>query len=238
MVTALFAFLWGVCNSPLFSVTEVELLAPDRETHKLAAAAIRIPDTASTLFYPVSRIERQVAKIPQIQGVDIERRPLHALRIRVYRRIPVALAPSPAGGCFLIGSDGVLAGVAPAGAKLPRLPVMVGLGLSGARPGDRLPEWPAWMVGHTTRAASEAGLTGAWRLDCSQPFELRLTAGTVEGFLGGTDNLERKIHLFATCLQGLRQQGKRPAYIDVRVMERPVWREAEAGAPQGDSLGH
>ena len=237
MVTALFAFFWGLANSPLFYVNDLDLLAPDHETYALAAGAIRVPATASTLFYPVSRIERQVATIPQIQGVDIERLPLHGLRIRVYRRTPVALAPTPA-GCFLVGADGVLAGLVPPGKPLPRLPVLDGLHLSGAHPGDRLPEWPTWLMAQTTRAATDAGLTGAWHLDCSRPFELRLTAGGVEGFLGGTDNLERKVHLFASLRQELKKRGKRPAYIDVRVMERPVWREAKAAAPRGDSLGH
>jgi hypothetical protein len=231
MVTALFAFLWGLCNSPLFYVQEIELAAPDRETYALAARALHVPATASTLFYPVSRLERQVANIPQIQWLEIERVPLHTLRIGVYRRLPVALAPLPGGTCFLIGSDGILAGRVAPGKKPPRLPVMDGLTLTGARPGDCLPEWPAWLVAQTTRTAGDAGLRGAWHLDCSRPFELRLTVGGVEGFLGGTDNLERKIHLFASLLQELQKRGKHPAYIDVRVMERPVWREAGAGAP-------
>jgi hypothetical protein len=113
-----------------------------------------------------------------------------------------------------------------------------GLDLATARPGDHLPPWPAWVVAQTTRVANDSGLRGDWHLDCAQPFDLRLTVGTVEGFLGGTDNLERKVHLFAESLHELKKRGERPAYIDVRVLERPVWHKAGAVATRGDRLAH
>ena len=238
LTTALVAFCWGLANSPLLYITDLRLQAPDREVYVLAWQSLRVPAESSTLFYPVSNLERQVQHVPEIESVAIQRVPPHCLAVQVFRRKPVAMAPTPA-GWLLIGEDGVLAGLAPAGQPPPKVPVLEGLDLSAVQPGQKLPPWPAWVAAQSTRLAHGSGLGGDWNLNCAQPFNLCLTVGGVQGFLGGTDNLERKIRLFADLLRELKKQGKHPAYIDVSVMERPVWREAEktAPAPRGVHLG-
>jgi hypothetical protein len=47
------------------------------------------------------------------------------------------------------------------------------------------------------------------------------------------------VSLFAQVLRDLRRQGGDPAYIDVRVMDRPVWmpRGSEAAAADGAAPG-
>jgi cell division septal protein FtsQ len=222
MATAVLAFAWGLANSPLVYVHEVQVTAPDAELQRLVTEAIHLPSEASTLFYPLSRIERQVLRLPEAQAVEIERMPFHTLTVKVYRRVPIALVT---GGTahFLVGEDGVLVGVVPPGKTPLKLPVIDGLVSSEAQPGQRLQDGSRWVVTQAVEAGRRGGLTGEWHLDCSQPFDLCLSYGNVKGFLGSKDNLGRKMELFANLLQELRQRGKRPAYIDVRVPDRIVW---------------
>jgi cell division septal protein FtsQ len=222
LATSLLAFLAGLGSSSLFWVSEVRVVAPDPGLAQAVARALSVPAQASSLFYPVSRLERQAAALPQVESVTVRREPPHHLVVNVNRRVPVAVLAHPS-GLLLVGEDGVITHLLAPTDRAPRLPLFVGVPVASPQPGGRLtPDWTEWVT-QAAGAATDAGLAGAFRLDCSQNLDLRLTADGVEGFLGATDNLERKVKLFAALLAELRRQGGDPAYIDVRVMERPVW---------------
>jgi cell division septal protein FtsQ len=222
LACALLAFLWGLANSPLVFVTQVSVQADDAALTRRACSAIRVPREASTLFYPLSEIERQVRGLPEAQSVEIDRVPCHLLVVTVHRRRPLAVAATGAGH-FLIGADGIVAGLVPAGQAPPKVPVLDNLLADTARPGQGLPAWAVWIMTQATSAARRGGLQGDWHLDCAQSFDLYISYQGVKGFLGSTDNLGRKVELFATLLRELRRRGQHPAYLDVRVPDRPVW---------------
>ena len=222
LTCALLAFLWGLANSPLVFVTQVSVQADDAALTRRACSAIQVPTDASTLFYPLSEIQEQVLALPEAQSVEIDRVPCHLLVVTVHRRQPLAVAPTAAGS-FLIGADGILAGLVPPGQAPPKVPVLDNLLADTARPGEGLPGWAVWIMTQATSAAHRGGLTGAWHLDCAQSFDLYISYQGVKGLLGSTDNLGRKVELFATLLRELRRRGQHPAYLDVRVPDRPLW---------------
>ncbi len=222
LATSLLAFLAGLGSSSLFWISEVRVIAPDPGLAKAVAGVLSVPAQASSLFYPVARLERQAAGLPQVESVAVHREPPHHLVVTVSRRVPVAVLQD-ARGLLLVGRDGVITHRLVPADRPPPLPAFVGIPLSDPQPGSRLsPEWARWIA-EAVEAATDTGLATRFRLDCSQRLDLRLTADGVEGFLGATDNLERKVRLFAGLLEELRRQGGDPAYIDVRVMARPVW---------------
>jgi cell division septal protein FtsQ len=226
------AFLVGLAASPLLWVEEVRVIAPDPSLQAAAAQVLRVPAESSTLLPPIAELEHQAAQVPEIESVVVIRELPHRLTVQVSRRLPAALIQA-GDQQLLVGMDGVLMAL-PSDLKRARLPLVSGLTLAEARPGARLSPADTDLVAQLARAALDSRLGGGLRLDSSQRLDLRLTYGGVQGFLGPADNLERKVSLFAQLLHELRQQGGQPAYLDVRVMERPVWRprnEAAAGPP-------
>jgi hypothetical protein len=111
----------------------------------------------------------------------------------------------------------------------------VGLPVANPQPGGRLDADSAELVAEGARAGGDAALGPDLQVDCTQPLNVRLISGGVEGFLGATDNLARKVRLFAALLQDLRRQGGDPQYIDVRVMDRPVWKPKDSAPPAADT---
>lgn len=233
LLTSLLAFLAGLGSSSLFWILEVRVVAPDPGLAKAVAGVLKVPAGASSLFYPVVRLERQAARLPQVESVVVHREPPHHLVVIVSRRVPIAVLHD-AQGLLLVGRDGVITHRLPPTAQAPPLPAFVGIPVPDPQPGSRLPtDWVQWIA-ETAEAATDAGLATRFHLDCSQRLDLRLRADGVEGFLGATDNLQRKVRLFAALLAELRRQGGDPAYIDVRVMNRPVWMpRGEHSAPAG-----
>ena len=220
--TSVLAFFAGLGASSLFWISEVRVVAPDPALSQAVARALRVPAQASSLFYPLSPLERQATALPQVESVEVSRELPHGLVVTVARRVPVAALVHER-GLLLVGADGVITNLVPPGEKAPHLPQFVGIPVDTPQPAGRLsPEW-AERVAAVAQVAMTERLGGDVRLDCTQSLDLRLTAGGVEGYLGATDNLSRKVSLFAALLAELRRQGGDPAYIDVRVMDRPIW---------------
>jgi len=222
LATSLLGFAAGLFSSSLFWITDVRVVAPDSALARAVCQAISLPGHASSIFYPLSRLERQATTLPQVESVAIAREGPHQLVVRVTRRLPIAGVLHEK-GLLLVGADGVITNLVPTGEKAPRLPLFVGIAVEQAQPGGCLNAESAALVAQAAQAALTGGLGAGFRLDCSQRLDLRVSAGGVEGLLGATDNLERKVGLFAALLTELRRQGGDPAYIDVRVMDRPVW---------------
>ncbi len=231
LLACLGGFALGLAQSPLFWITEVRVDAPDPPLAEAASRVIQVPAQASTLFYPVSAVERQAQQLPQILSVQVTRDLPHRLVVKVTRRLPTVAMQTEA-GVLLVAEDGVITNLVPPGQKAPPLPLLIGLAPTSAQPGQRLAPEAASLVAEVGRAAAAHGLGAGLRLDFARPFDVRLTIEGVEGLLGGSDNLERKLSLFAQVWRELQKQGAHPAYIDVRLMDRPVWRpREEAGGP-------
>ncbi len=220
--TSLLSFLAGLGASSLFWISEVRVVAPDPALAQAVVRALSVPAQASSLFYPLSRLERQAMTLPQVESVEVSRELPHHLVVGVTRRVPVAAVVHER-GLLLVGADGVITNLVPPGEKAPHLPQFLSIPVDNPQPtGELSAEW-AVRVAQVAEAAVSGGLGGDVRVDCSRSLDLRLTAGGVEGYLGATDNLARKVSLFAALRTELRRQGGDPAYIDVRVMERPIW---------------
>ncbi len=220
--TCILAFLAGLGSSAMFWVSEVRVVAPDPHLARAVAAALHVPAQSSALFYPLSRLERQALALPQVESVQVHRELPHQLVVEVTRRVPIALVQVER-GLLMVGADGVVTNLIPPGGSAPSLPQFRGLPVEEPQPGGRLtPDWAPY-VAQIAQAAVAGGLASDTIVDCSRSLDLRLTVGPVEGYLGATDNLERKVRLFAELLRELRRQGGNPAYIDVRMTQRPVW---------------
>jgi len=230
-LACLAGFAFGLAQSPLFWITEVRVDAPDPLLAEAASRVIQVPAQASTLFYPVSAVERQAQQLPQILSVQVTRDLPHRLVVKVTRRLPTAAVQTEV-GTLLVAEDGVITNLVPSGQDVPPLPVLTGLATGCSRPGQRLAPESASLVAQVGRAAAAHGLGAGLHLDFARPFDVRLTIGEVQGLLGGSDNLERKLSLFAQVWRELEKQGAHPAYIDVRLMDRPVWRpRGQGGGP-------
>jgi hypothetical protein len=246
LFSILFGLALGVAQSPFFWVREVQVLAPDPELKAAAQQALDLPPEASTLLYPVSRLEAQLRSDPHILSAEVGRELPSRLTIRVARRRPVAILELDSRR-LLVGGDGVITDLVSAGGALPKLPVIAGLSLPETAPGQRLPARAAALVTSIAAAASASGLLGKLRVDCSRAPDLRLLTGGVEGLVWEQDNFERNILLFAILKRELEQRGEKPARIDLK-LDPPRWESrseqttgapAEQGlAPQGDRVGH
>lgn len=229
--TSVLAFLAGLGSSSLFWISEVRVVAPDPALAQAVARTLTVPAQSSSLFYPLSRLERQAMTLPQVESVQVSRELPHYLVVGVSRRVPVAELITDH-GLLLVGADGVITNLLPPGAKASHLPRFLAIPVDRPEPGGRLSAGWAQRVAEISQAVVTGALDADAQIDCSRSLDLRLTARGVEGYLGAMDNLERKVALFAALLSELRRQGGDPAYIDVRVMERPIWMpKGEVGPP-------
>ena len=221
VLTSLVGFAYGLATSPYFAVREVSVDAPDSGLAKQALANLHLPAGASTLLYPVQRLARGLERCPQIKRAVVERDLPGRLIVRVWRRQPVAAAQSD-GQWALLDEEGICVDTT---AQLP-VSLIQCYGLTQGPPavGQRLAPEELELLSATLSGLRGQPITRGLVMDFSDPYLIQIHSPTgVLGKLGTREDLERKLALFVAIMQQLEEKEARPAYIDVRIMQRPVW---------------
>ena len=216
------SFAYGVGTSPYFWIREVQVIASDPQLAQQALAQIEMPGEASTLFYPVEKLARAVAECPGIKRAQVGRDLPSRVVVRVWPRVPVA-AIKCSEGFALVDEEGVCVRCAP---QAPvQLMHVYGLINEPLAPGHKLATDSLHLLTQCLAGLESDQVKSGLIIDFSERYAIRLCTGDgVQGKVGTPDNLQRKVMMFAGILGELQRQGKRPEYIDVRIMDRPVWK--------------
>ena len=216
------SFVYGVGTSPYFWVRQVQVIAPSPQLAEQALAQIHVPAEASALFFPAQRLARTVEKSPAIKRAQVERDLPAKLVVHVWPRVPIAAVKC--GDQFsLVDEEGVC--VRQAAQAPERLMRIYGLVKRQVTPGQRLKDADLDLLTQCMAALKDKQIGSGLVIDFSQRYVIEVcTATGVRGKMGTADNLQRKLMMFAAILEELRQKGHDPEYIDVRIMDRPVWK--------------
>ena len=216
------SFAYGLGTSPYFSIREVQVIAPEPQLAHQALGQIQIPGEASTLFYPTQKLARTLGEYPGIKRAVVKRDLPSRLVVRVWPRVPV-VAVKCSQGFALIDEEGVC--VSSASRPPSHLLYIYGLIEDPLAPGEQLGETDQHLLTQCLAGLGDDQIKCGLIVDFSEQYAIQLcTANGVRGKVGTPDNLKRKVMMFAGILKELGRQGKQPAYIDVRVMDRPVWK--------------
>ncbi len=221
-MTVAASFGYGLAVSPYFAIRDVQIRAPDSALAKLALAGTEVPSGASTLLYPVQRIAEQLEDNPQIKQASIERALPDRLVVHVERRHPVAAIKTDEQWA-LVDEEGIC--VATTTALPGPLIHFYGLANSPLEPGEQLNGSELKLLSETLEGLEDCSATEGLVMDFTDRHLVQIYSPTgVRGKLGSPDNLERKIMMFLAIMQQVEENGHQAAYIDVRIMDQPVWK--------------
>jgi cell division protein FtsQ len=208
---------WALLASPLLGVRTVQVDGLRTLPADQVREAAGIHSGTPLLRVDVDAAEARVARLPQVDSVEVTRGWPNSVVITVAERVPVAIVGEP-GRRSLVDAEGVLfdtvTGEGPAG--------VVPLDVASPGPGD-----PATMAGLTAVGA----LPGALRdrvagVSAPTPDEmsLTLTDGTVVAW-GGPERSEAKAKALVALLDQMAGGGLEPAdTIDVSAPDSVVLR--------------
>ncbi len=221
-VVVVLSFAYGVGTSSYFWIREVQVIAPEPQLAQQALARIQVPAEASALFYPVRQIVSGLETYPPIRRAVVKRDLPGRLVVHIWPRTPVAAVKyGPTFG--LVDEKGVC--VSCVSRPPSDLPHIYGLIDDPLAPGEQLQDADQHLLTQCLAGVADNQIKHGLVIDFSEQYAIQLcTANGVRGKVGTTDNLKRKVMMFAGILKELEGQGKQPAYIDVRVMDRPVWK--------------
>ncbi len=221
-MTVAVSFTYGLAVSPYFAIRDVQIRAPDSALAKLALARIEVPSGASTLLYPAQRIAEQLEDCPEIKQASVERDLPGRLVLHIKRRYPIAAIKTNKQWA-LVDEEGICVGTTTA---LPgSLIHFYGLANTPLEPGEQLTGNELKLLSETLEGLKDCSATEGLVMDFTDRHLVQLYSPTgVLGKLGSPDNLKRKIMMFLAIMQQLEGKGRRAAYIDVRIMDQPVWK--------------
>jgi len=208
-VAALAGLGWLVFFSPVLAVRQVEVTGeqrvPAREVARAAAVRLGVP----LARVDVDGISERVGSIRAVAAVDVQRRPLHTLRIVVTERVPAAVVRTPAGHQLVDGRGLMFATVPAAPRGLPVVATKLD------RPSARTLERATAVL--RVLPAKVRGTVVSVSADSPDDISLQLRKG-VRVVWGGPEHSDRK----AAVLGALMRQ---EAHLyDVSVPEAPVTR--------------
>ena len=221
-MTVAASFGYGLAVSPYFAIRDVQIRAPDSALAKLALAGTEVPSGASTLLYPVQRIAEQLEDYPQIKQASIERALPGRLVVRIERRHPVAAIKTDEQWA-LVDEEGICVATT---TTLPgSLIHFYGLANNPLEPGEQLNGSELDLLSEALAGLEDCSATEGLVMDFTDRHLVQIYSPTgVLGKLGSPDNLKRKIMMFLAIMKQIEEKGHQAAYIDVRIMERPVWK--------------
>jgi hypothetical protein len=134
-------FLW---DNPDYRLSQLSVETDGILSREEIVGAARISEGENIFRLNLARARENIARIPQVESVEVQRVLPSAVNIRVTERRPVAWVTSQfsddpaAGPAFLTDSRGVLMVPHRDASEHYRLPVIHGLATDGVQPGDTL----------------------------------------------------------------------------------------------------
>jgi cell division protein FtsQ len=212
--------LWAVWNSPIFSATDVRVIGAKRlsSAQVLKLAAISPSDTLPNL--PKRDIQMRVATSPWVDTVRVTRRLPHTVEIAIAEREPAAVVDVGGGVMWLVSGDGHW--IAPRTAEVtatltPVRDLPAQTPVAGQKAGSReIENALAVLSGLSPQMRSRLKAISAPTLDRTA----LLLKGDVQVFVGPSTDIAKK----DTIARAVLAREKNVVYINVRTVDRPVWR--------------
>lgn len=218
------AFLW-LRSSDVLAVQRVTVPATTRVSEAELRAAVKPALGVSLLRVPVGAIEKALRQVPYVRTAHVYRAFPDTLEVRILEYQPQARVQMRDGSRWLVADDGrVLEKDAGDGSSLP---LFVTDGGAEPLPGEDLasPE----LVAALPMAVSISG-SATWtathpvdRIVVTSEGEVTMRlSGGAEVRMGKPTDLKQKLMVASEILDRYIREGKKPAYVDVRVLDRVV----------------
>jgi hypothetical protein len=216
--------LVGFAVSDYFRLCELTVRAKDiglAEEVALALSDLPALKGASALFPPLQEITTRAQTCPRVLRVEITRDLPRHLWVDIEERCPLFVVKGEGDYVFAdeYGMCLLRTGTPPRSMTKVILP-------EGARytTGATLPEDELIAAFACIRGAMRGGLGLSFELDLRTRYDYRLkTPSGTPVWLGGPDNLQRKVIKAAALERRLRQQGQRARYMDARAPDGDIY---------------
>jgi cell division protein FtsQ len=214
---------WIAFWSPVLSVRRVRLLGAKHTRSVEVIEAAGLDPSDNLLLVSTADIERAAETLPWVERAEARRVLPGTLRVKVIERKPVMALMVETGSRrsrWLLDGDGrILA----RGRRHKKLPVLAGMAVEALEPGSIVASDGA-RAALRAYASMRPGLRSKV-VAVFAPTEERLTFTLRNRTLvrfGAAENLDAKNSVLRSVLAKLRAQGRRVAYIDVRVPASPA----------------
>lgn len=218
--------VWTAYASPLLNVRTVKVVGVEHTVPSVVIAAAGLEDEhPNVLTLSTSSIETQVARLPWVDEVEVDRMLPGTVRIRIVERKP-ALVLSLGAAHWTIDRRGH---VLEAGEVEEGLPVLAGIEVGKVQPGIQLrtPEARAALKSYRALLPKVRRRVDGVFAPTVERITFSLHGGTVIRF-GAGEQIRAKNEVLAALLARLAREGREVAYIDVRVPTSPAISEALA----------
>ena len=217
--------LLGIASSEMFAIRTVRVTSTNASLQEEATERAQRIGFGTIWLPPTRVIERQIGGLPRAKSVAIDRSLPDTLTIVVEPRVPFAFVVSDE-RLMAVDDEGVC--LHWTGARAPGKPTARIEDPSSLEVGGRLREQDVEHLREIARGLSECGLLDGASIDLSHPLRISVfTADGVLGKLGSDELLYEKSRLLGELEQALRQQGRTPLYIDLRVPSRPTYKPVD-----------
>lgn len=214
-------------ENELFHVSSLDIKNGDVINRDLVMEYAGLNECSNLFGINIGTMREKLLLVPRVQSVEISRRMPGTLELRVTERVPIARIEMK--GYFLsVDNDGFVLGPTK---NATRLPVIVGHGMPGLRPGvdlkgTRVMEAIEVLFVCDTSPIGRGIRIAQLNVKGKEEVELQLVDGervrlawTGMGDRGpvGRANLEEKLNLVVCCLRNSSSRGKRLAWLDMRL---------------------
>ncbi len=219
-VVAVFVACAALYNSPLFTISNVEVVGASHVSADAIRALAHVPSNATLIRFPAEAVAQRVSANSWVASVSVSRVFPSGMRIRIVERVPVAIVDAGS-KMWLMDATGTT--IAPSSAEasgtLPLITDVPGLDLKPGRLTTSEPLLNAVKVLTGISAALRAMVASvaAPTIDGTA----LATVDHVEIVIGEAVELPTKDALARRILT--EQQGK-VVSVDVRITDRPTWR--------------
>lgn len=225
------ALVWGMFWSPLLTVRDVKVVGGKHTAPEDVAQVAGLDDDGQNLLLlATAHVEERVETLPWVAEADIDRMLPGTVRVKLVERVP-ALVLSLGAARWTVDADGhVLA----SGAVGKKLPVLAGVEVGTVAPGGKLQTEEARAaleVMRTLPRAVRRQVAGIFAPTIER-ITLSLRTGTAIRY-GAAEDMGAKNEVLKALLARLESEGRRAAYIDVRVPTSPAVSDGEPQPPEG-----
>ncbi|MFN2389235.1 MAG: cell division protein FtsQ/DivIB [Actinomycetota bacterium] len=235
VVAALVGLVWVVLWSPLLRVSDVRVLGA---RHTTAAEIARVADLGPdrhVLLLSTDEVARRAETLPWVRTARVDRMLPGTVRVRIVERRPAVVLSLGAARWTLDAGGHVLT----AGARGDDLPVVAGVEVAGAQPGEQVDSAEV-LAALEALSAMPRGLRA--RVDGVFAASVeRITFSMADGLqvrFGAAEQLRAKYEVLRAVLARLGEEGRTVGYVDVRVPRSPaVGPAASARASEAPPAG-
>ncbi|MDQ3766294.1 MAG: FtsQ-type POTRA domain-containing protein [Actinomycetota bacterium] len=212
------ACAWAAFFSPLLKVRSVEVVGATQTEPQAVIGASAVSGADNLLLLATSEVARRIERLAWVKSAEVERILPGTVRVRISERKP-ALVTALGGIHWIVDAQGHVLSAQ----NDDDLPVISGWGDAGLEIGDVIDNPEGQGALRVWRALDDGLRQSVVAIVAPTPERISLTLedSTVVR-LGSATRLDAKQKVLRAVARRLRQEGRTPAYIDVRVPTSPA----------------